>query len=196
MKTRTLIIAAALTLAALPAQGQAPADSLQAQADTLAVVAPAQSLAALDALQIEAETRCAPYDRGDYSYSQSLEPKIVEYHGFGQCSPYDGRCFETLTGSEGSDIEHIVGIAEAHDSGLCARPADRKEFASDIDNLTLATPRLNRYGKGGKDAGEWLPDQNRCWFAARVVAVKGKWNLSVDQTEYEALRGVLAGCEE
>ena len=45
----------------------------------------------------------------------------------------------------------------------------------DLDNLALAAPAVNRCGAAGQcgfDAGEWLPERNRCWFAARVVAVK------------------------
>ena len=55
-------------------------------------------------------------DRDDYSYSQDTEPLIGRMLG-GMWSPYDGTEFESL---RESDIEHIVAISEAHDSGLCA----------------------------------------------------------------------------
>ena len=48
--------------------------------------------------------------------------------------------------------------------------------------------------KSGKDAGEWLPRRNRCWFATRVVAVKRKYGLTVDAREARALESVLSGC--
>ena len=35
---------------------------------------------------------------------------------------------------------------------------------------------------------------NRCWFAARVVAVKHKYRLTVDAREARALEGVLLRC--
>ena len=38
------------------------------------------------------------------------------------------------------------------------------------------------------------PAQNRCWFAARVVAVRQRYGLTVDQREADALDQVLAGC--
>ena len=41
--------------------------------------------------------------------------------------------------------------------------------------VSLATPELNRNQKGDRDAAEWLPDQNRCWFAARIVAVRQEY---------------------
>ena len=63
----------------------------------------------------------------------------------------------------------MVARSEAHDSGLCAADlATRHRFATDLLNLTLAGPRVNRYEKVDRDAAEWLPAQNRCWFAARV----------------------------
>lgn len=60
-------------------------------------------------------------------------------------------------------------------------------FASDLDNLTLAAPALNRNQKGAKDAAEWLPDHNRCWFAARIEAMRLEYNLTIDRREAAAL---------
>lgn len=89
----------------------------------------------------------------------------------------------------------MVATSEAHDSGLCAADAaTRARFARDLDNLTLASPKVNRHQKSGKDAGEWLPQRNRCRFAAHVVAVRQKYRLTVDAREAAALDAVLAGC--
>ena len=85
--------------------------------------------------------------------------------------------------------------SEAHDSGLCAAiDAMRREFAADLLNLTLADPSVNRHQKSGKDAAEWLPDMNTCWFADRVIQVRLKYELTVDQAEADALGLVLTGC--
>ena len=89
----------------------------------------------------------------------------------------------------------MVATSEAHDSGLCAADAaTKRRFAGDLLNLTLASPSVNRHQKSGKDAGEWMPRMNRCWFAGRVVAVKRKYRLTVDAREARALEGVLSGC--
>ena len=78
--------------------------------------------------------------------------------------------------------------SEAHDSGLCAADlATRRRFATDLLNLTLAGPRVNRYEKVDRDAAEWLPAQNRCWFAARVIAVRQRYELTIDRREADAL---------
>ena len=107
--------------------------------------------------------------------------------------PYTGRCFASTSQT---DIEHIVAASEAHDSGLCAADAATKaRFASDLCNLTLASPRVNRYQKSGKDAAEWAPARNRCWFAGRVVEVRQAYGLTVDGREAAALERILAGCE-
>ena len=122
---------------------------------------------------------------------RSSPPRAAECTG-----PYTGRFFQS-TGD--TDIEHIVAVSEAHDSGLCAAGSVvRLRFASDLLNLTLAAPEVNRCGGGGKcggDAAQCLPPMNRCWFAARAVAVKRKYRLTVDRHEAAALGDVLSDCD-
>jgi hypothetical protein len=141
-------------------------------------------------LVVAPECRCTPYDRDDYPYPQSVESLIAQRDGMR--SPYDGTLFGSL---KESDIEHVVSISEAHDSGLCAASAAvRRQFARDLDNLALATPRLNRYQKSGHDAAEWLPPLNRCWYATTIIAVRQEYRLTIDQHEANALENVLAAC--
>ena len=107
--------------------------------------------------------------------------------------PYTDTCFSS---TQETDIEHVVAASEAHDSGLCAADADtRARFSRDLRNLTLASPQVNRYEKSGKDASEWIPDRNRCWFAARVGAVRQAYGLTIDSHEVRALERILSGCE-
>ena len=145
-------------------------------------------------LTVAPEQRCAPYSRRDYPYAQSLEPRIVKTLG-SIYSPYTGQVFADL---KQTHIEHIVAMSEAHDSGLCeATAATRRDFAADLLNLTLASPEVNGCKAGGKcaqDAAEWLPPLNQCWFADRVVAVRRKYNLTIDRREADALERVLAAC--
>ena len=143
-------------------------------------------------MEVAPENRCAPYDADDYPYSQSVEQLIVGDMGGIIYGPYTGTWFASTSET---DIEHIVARSEAHDSGLCAADAaTRRRFASDILNLTLASPSVNRSQKSGKDAAEWLPDLNRCWFASRVVEVRLKYALTVDERERDAIEGILSGC--
>ena len=142
-------------------------------------------------LQIAPEERCSEYDRGDYPIPPGLEDEIVAEMGqvYG---PYTKRCFADTSDTT---IEHIVAVSEAHDSGLCAADAEtKKEFSRDLLNVTLASPHLNSV-KGDRDAAEWLPNENRCWFAGRVLQVRAKYDLTIDQAEADALELILARCE-
>ena len=146
-------------------------------------------------LTVASEHRCAPYDKKrDYPYTQSVERNIVDQLG-AVYGPYTGRCFAS-TGD--TDIEHIVAASEAHDSGLCSADSEtRARFARDLRNLTLASPQVNRYQKSGKDAAEWVPARNRCWFAGRVleVPVRRAYGLTIDRREALALESILSSCE-
>ena len=145
-------------------------------------------------LVVENEDRCAyhDYDRADYGTRyRSKEDDIVVALG-GIFSPYTNGCFAS---TRETDIEHIVALHEAHTSGMCRQDEEgKRRFAGDLLNLTLADPATNRQ-KSNLDALDWLPDNNRCWFANRVVEVKLKWGLSVDRDEASALEAILRDCE-
>ncbi|MDE0100420.1 MAG: excalibur calcium-binding domain-containing protein [Truepera sp.] len=142
-------------------------------------------------LVVAAEDRCSPYDRDDYPYPQSVEDLIIAALG-GIYSPYTGEVFAS---KRETDIEHIVATSEAHDSGLCAvDAATKRRFASDLLNLTLAAPDLNRNVKRAHDAADWMPELNRCWFAARIVEVRLRYDLTIDRREADALEAVLSRC--
>ena len=172
--------------------------STVANTTTTTVVAPptsSQNSASLGQIRLARENRCTPYDRDDYYYPQSIELRIIAENLGGRItSPYTG---ETFASRSETDIEHIVATSEAHDSGLCAASlALRRQFAQDLLNLTLASPALNRYDKSAKDLAEWLPGQNRCWFVRTVVAVKAKYNLTMDDAEAAVARQVLGECDD
>lgn len=69
--------------------------------------------------------------------------------------PYTAFYFDWDTDT---DIEQIIAASEKYDSGLCAASdLIRVQFATDLLNLTLAAPIVNRCNIGGKcgyDAGE------------------------------------------
>ena len=142
-------------------------------------------------LRVAPESRCSRYVASEYAYRPSIETQIVEQLG-GIWSPYTGRSFAS---SRETDIEHIVARSEAHDSGLCAATAaTRRRFATDLLNLTLASPDVNRGQKKNRDAAAGVPDRNQCWFADRVVRVRQKYNLTIDRREANALDQVLVSC--
>ncbi len=142
-------------------------------------------------LRVAQEFRCSEYHASDYSYPQSVEVQIIKSLK-GIWSPYTGRAFKSR---RETDIEHIVARSEAHDSGLCEVNVNtRRQFATDLLNLTLASPRLNRHQKRDHDASDWLPTLNQCWFADRVVRVRQKYSLTIDHREADTLDRVLESC--
>ena len=153
---------------------------------------PAQPSNLWRGITVAPEDRCSPYDSDDYRYSPSVEPRIVEAQG-GIYGPYTGTWFETI---RETDIEHIVARSEGHDSGLCATsPAIRSDFASDLLNLTLASPSVNRHQKIAKDVSEWLPELNQCWYVDRTLQVRREYGLTIDRAEADAADRILAGCQ-
>lgn len=143
-------------------------------------------------VRIEPENRCSHYDSDLYPYSQSVEPQIVNQQGGRIYGPYTGTYFGSI---RETDIEHVVARSEAHDSGLCAADLQtRRNFARDLDNLTLASPSVNRHQKVDKDLAQWLPAHNRCWYVNQVILVKRKYGLTWDSAERNAARTVLASC--
>ena len=157
----------------------------------LAIQAKAVAQQTYRGVKVEPEFRCAPYDRDDYPYPQSVESEIIA--GIGKIyGPYTGQCFGS---ARETDIEHIVPLSEAHDSGLCsASAATKARFARDVLNLTLASPQVNRYEKGAKDAAEWQPRRNACWLVNRTLEVRRKYGLSIDRREAIAIERRLAAC--
>ena len=90
------------------------------------------------------------------------------------------------------DIGHIVARLEAHSSDLCQASTEaRNSFASYLDNLTLTSPSLNRHQEGARDAAEWLPSRNQCWYVYAIVLVERKYDLSVDRAESDVLIRLL-----
>ncbi len=185
------VVPEALSTATPSSEPSPAAATMVTPAPPSPTAAPAQT-AGWRGLTVSDENRCSPYDPDDYPYPQSVEPHIIAEMGGIMYGPYTGRTF--ADGGE-ADIKHIVARSEAHDSGLCAADSStRRRFASDLLNLTLAAPNVNRHQKAARDAAEWLPDVNRCWFADRVVRVRQKYGLTIDRREAEALGSVLSGC--
>ena len=138
------------------------------------------------------------YDRRDYGRRyETLESKIIA--ALPDNMKANGRVYTPYScavynidpdGTAATEIEHIVALAEAHDSHIS--DDRRRDIAADLDNLTIAAPAVNRQ-KWDHDAAEWTPERHGAWFAGRVVTVKQEYRLSVDAKERDALDALLAG---
>ena len=132
----------------------------------------------LNSLIVAPEYRCSYYRADDYWYPQRIENAIIARDGL--ISPYTMRPFSD---KYESTIEHIVARSEAHDSGLCDATINVKlAFAQDLDNLALATQKMNR-DKSDKDVADWIPPKNVCWFVGKTIQVRKKYNLTIDARE-------------
>jgi len=108
-------------------------------------------------------------------------------------SPYDAR---KLTEPSDIDIDHMVALKEAWDSGANVWSAStRQRFANDLTDsrsLIAVTDSVNR-SKGDRDPSNWLPPNRGYWceYLSRWVAVKARWGLSMDQSEAGRVRKLL-----
>ena len=143
-------------------------------------------------LRIEQKDRCSPYNHKDYAYPPAIKSKVVESLRNRIYTPYTGQFFNSI---KEINIEHIVSLSNAHDSGLCSADKETKSyFASDIRNLTLAPPTLSQNKKAGRDISVWLPEKNKCWFAKKIVEIKKAYDLTVDLDELTVLEKIISKC--
>src|SRR5690606_24610757 len=91
------------------------------------------------------------------------------------------------------DVDHVVALAEAWDSGAHAWSLElREQFANDPLHLLVVTRRSNQH-KEDFDAGEWSPERReaRCVVASMTVLTKLRYDLSVDPAELDGLRSMI-----
>jgi len=109
-------------------------------------------------------------------------------------SPYDAKVFTKPTGL---DIDHMVPLAEAWRSGAWAwTSAQRMAYANDMDDprtLLAVTAGLNR-SKGDKDVAHWLPPKAQCTYISNWIAVKSRFDLTIDQVEADFLSAKILSC--
>jgi hypothetical protein len=111
-------------------------------------------------------------------------------------SLYDGL---TFTDPAKLQIDHVVALAEAWDSGASAwTPDRRKRYANDLDAwfALIAVSGATNQGKSDDDPADWLPPARaaECPFLGAWIATKVRWDLAVDQREEDALAADIRSC--
>jgi hypothetical protein len=97
------------------------------------------------------------------------------------------------------DIDHMVPLAEAWDSGARSwTTARRQAYANDLGDprpLVAVTDNVNQ-SKSDQDPAEWMPSYaaNQCRYINEWVADKTRWRLTVDTAEKAALTSWAASC--
>lgn len=124
---------------------------------------------------------------------------LVEVTG---CDVTTGRWFsyydrETWTQASDVDIDHLVPLKEAWDSGARLWDDDTRErYANDLDDprtLVAVTDNVNQ-SKSDRDPAEWLPDYGVCTYVVQWTAVKTRWSLTVDRAEKATLLRLAQDC--
>ena len=120
----------------------------------------------------------------------------------GGCTIRTGRWFSyydhlTFRRASDLDIDHLVPLAEAWDSGAKRwTPDTRERYANDLrDRRTLiaVSAHANR-SKGDRDPSEWLPTYGKCRYVRQWVAVKVRWSLKVNRAEKRTLLRRTSHC--
>jgi len=95
------------------------------------------------------------------------------------------------------DIDHMVPLAEAWDSGARTwTSAVREAYANDLGDsrsLVGVTDSVNQ-AKGDQDPRTWMPTYDKCRYLKEFVAVKHRWKLTVDSAEKSSLTSLASGC--
>jgi len=109
-------------------------------------------------------------------------------------SAYDG---VEVTNFSGLDVDHMVPLAEAWDSGAKNWDAAKREvYANDMGDPTslIAVTAATNRSKSDQDPGDWLPAKDVCTYVKNWVHVKIRWSLTVDEKELKAIKDANAKC--
>ena len=102
---------------------------------------------------------------------------------------------QNVTSPHDLDIDHLVPEAESWRTGAAQwTQAQRVAFANDLDELVAVTAHSNR-SKGDQPPPGYMPvESERCDYATHWIKVKAKYQLTISQTEHDALVQMLGTC--
>lgn len=106
-----------------------------------------------------------------------------------------------VTEAKKLDVDHMVPLAEAWDSGANKWDAKKREMyandQTDPRHLIAVTGPSNR-SKSDQDPAEWLPTNKEyiCEYLTNWVSIKTRWSLSVDKKEKDAIASALKSCKK
>ena len=141
--------------------------------------------------------------RQEVLVEESLVP--VTYKTDRECRVKTGRWYGAFTGTYFKDpgdvdVDHMVPLKNAHDSGGWAWSPERKEeyanHLGDDDHLISVEDNANQ-SKGAKGPDEWRPEDETYWcqYATDWTQIKARWELTMTKIEAEAVVEMLHACE-
>lgn len=121
--------------------------------------------------------------------SRSLKPVVLNKKGCSVVTGYwrDFYFDQAITSAADADIDHVVPLSHAHNSGGANWDKYQKQkFANDPDNLVITSKKGNR-SKGSKTITEWLPlnKDYACLYITRWMQIKRKYQLTISPQELE-----------
>ncbi|GHE00079.1 GmrSD restriction endonuclease domain-containing protein [Streptomyces alanosinicus] len=138
--------------------------------------------------------------RAEVLISEAVDPPLIlpgcKLSGGRWWSYYDSKW---ITSAAALDVDHMVPLAEAWDSGASQWTAQRREaYANDQDapaSLVAVSAAANR-SKADKDPAEWLPPTAEvlCRYLSEWVGTKLRWRLTADAAELESLDDLAKAC--
>jgi hypothetical protein len=212
MRRMLNVLAAAVLTAAVLGAVSAPARA-DAQAGSLRQGQTIHLRAAIRQLPLARETRRG-YDRDKFRHwvdansdCQDTRDEVLASESTVRVSACDvrrGRWVSyydrrTWRDSADVDIDHLVALAEAWDSGARRWNArTRQRYANDLGDrrsLVAVTDNVNM-SKSDRDPAEWMPQFDRCRYVREWAAVKIRWSLKVDRAEKRALTRRASRCAD
>lgn len=176
-------------------------------------------LAVLYYLELKEEEESDSYDRKEFRHWVNVEGKCsareytlreeslveVNYSDEAECKVSTGKWLSlyddvTLSNASDIDIDHMVPLKEAWESGAHSWNAGkRRAYANDIgfDRSLIGVSAKSNRSKSARDPAEWLPPSSAylCTYIADWVAVKYRWELSVDNAEKKAIEASAEDCD-
>ncbi len=116
------------------------------------------------------------------TFDQKGRVKSGKWH-----DPYTGKYF---TNPSDLDVDHVVPLKYAHDSGGHKWSAEKKmAFANELDdkNHLIAVSKSANRSKGSKSPLEWLPTNEEFIpeYISIWISIKEKWGLDISKEFYK-----------
>lgn len=167
---------------------------------------------------LTSEEPAVEYDRGDWKHWSDLDGDCqdsrqevlirdsrvpVTFKSEKQCRVATGEWKDpystsVITNPTYVDVDHIVALRDAHDSGGSTWTAEQKEqFANDLEQLTVSSRSTNR-SKGSRGPDEWLPPlaEFRCDYIDIWLGIKTRYELTMSEAEEAVISYMKKTCHE
>ena len=173
----------------------------------------ADQLASLEGLIGDPDPGRPSYDREQFNEGQDLDGDCVRTRhevlieeGSGvtvqDCKVASGVWNDAYTGLTLTDpaelqVDHVVALNDAWDSGAWAFTASQREsFSNSAANLNaIHGPENERKANLGPSRYSPARPAQTCAYLRQYSAVKIEWGLSVTRADFDAIEGGLANCD-